>query len=147
MQKKTEAQNMEQLKKLPQRHQQILAFIPNGSDTMITRVELVKLSGISDRDVYQILNDLTMKYDIPIGSSRDCKNYGYYIPMDEAEKNNGIRSLEEQGNTMLKRAEKVRNADIQTAQAYKEKYKLTPANIPVQTTLQFNYERSVTPLN
>lgn len=138
---------MEQLKELPQRHQKILAFIPNGSDTMITRVELVKLSGLSDRDVYQILNDLTMKYDIPIGSSRDCQNYGYYIPMNEAEKNNGIRSLEEQGNTMLKRAEKVRNADIQTALAYKEKYKLTPANIPTQTTLQFNYERSVTPLN
>ena len=138
---------MEQLKELPPRHQQILAFIPNGSDTMITRVELVKLSGLSDRDVYQILNDLTMKYDIPIGSSRDCQNYGYYIPMNEAEKNDGIRSLEEQCNTMLKRAEKVRNADIQTALDYKEKYKLTPANIPVQTTLQFNYERSVTPLN
>ena len=138
---------MEQLKELPQRHQKILAFIPNGSDAMITRVELVKLSGLSDRDVYQILNDLTMKYGIPIGSSRDCQNYGYYIPMNEAEKNSGIRSLEEQGNTMLKRAEKVRDADIQTAQAYKEKYKLTPANIPVQTTLQFNYERSVTPLN
>ena len=138
---------MEQLKELPQRHQQILAFIPNGSDTMITRVELVKLSGLSDRDVYQILNDLTMKYDIPIGSSRDRKNFGYYIPLNDQEKNNGIRSLEEQGNTMLKRAEKVRDADIQTALAYKEKYKLTPANIPVQTTLQFNYERSVTPLN
>ena len=138
---------MEQLKELPQRHQKILAFIPNGSDTMITRVELVKLSGLSDRDVYQILNDLTMKYDIPIGSSRDCQNYGYYIPMNEAEKNNGSRSLEEQGNTMLKRAEKVRGADIQTALAYKERYNLTPANIPVQTTLQFNYERSVTPLN
>ena len=138
---------MEQLKELPQRHQKILAFIPNGSDTMITRVELVKLSGLSDRDVYQILNDLTMKYDIPIGSSRDCNHYGYYIPMNEAEKNNGIRSLEEQGNTMLKRAEKVRDADIQTALSYKEKYKLTPTNIPVQTRLQFNYERSVTPLN
>ena len=138
---------MEQLRELPQRHQQILAYIPNGSDTMITRVELVKLSGLSDRDVYQILNDLTMKYDIPIGSSRDCQNYGYYIPMNEAEKNNGIRSLEEQGNTMLKRAEKVRDADIQTALDYKEKYKLSPTNIPVQTTLQFNYERSVTPLN
>ena len=138
---------MEQLKELPQRHQQILAFIPNGSDTMITRVELVKLSGLSDRDVYQILNDLTMKYDIPIGSSRDRKNFGYYIPLNDQEKNDGIRSLEEQGNTMLKRAEKVRNADIETAQAYKEKYKLTPANIPAQTTLQFNYERSVTPLS
>lgn len=138
---------MEQLKELPHRHQQILAFIPNGSDAMITRVELVKLSGLSDRDVYQILNDLTMKYDIPIGSSRDRKNFGYYIPMDEEEKNTGIRSLEEQGNTMLKRAEKVRDADIETALAYKEKYKLSPTNIPVQTTLQFNYERSVTPLN
>ena len=138
---------MEQLKELPHRHQKILAFIPNGSDAMITRIELVKLSGLSDRDVYQILNDLTMKYGIPIGSSRDCNHYGYFIPMDEEEKNNGIRSLEEQGNTMLKRAEKVRNSDIQTAQAYKQKYNLTPTNIPVQTTLQFNYERSVTPLN
>ena len=119
---------MEQLKELPQRHQKILAFIPNGSDTMITRVELVKLSGLSDRDVYQILNDLTMKYDIPIGSSRDCNHYGYYIPMNEEEKNNGIRSLEEQGNTMLKRAEKVRDADIQTALAYKEKYKIGRAS-------------------
>ena len=85
---------MEQLKELPHRHQQILAYIPNGSETMITRVELVKLSGLSDRDVYQILNDLTMKYDIPIGSSRDSKHFGYYIPMNEAEKNSGIRSLE-----------------------------------------------------
>ena len=32
---------MEQLKELPHRHQQILAYIPNGSETMITRVELV----------------------------------------------------------------------------------------------------------
>jgi len=48
---------------------------------------------------------------------------------------------------MLKRAEKVRNADIQTALAYKERYNLTPTDIPVQTTLQFNYERSVTSLN
>ncbi|MFW3504829.1 hypothetical protein ACN68I_03260 [Aerococcus viridans] len=138
---------MKQLKELPQRHRQILAYIPNGSQTMVTRVELVKLSGLNDRDVYQILNDLTMKYDIPIGSSRDRKHFGYYIPMNEQEKIQGIRSLEEQGYTMLKRAEKVRNSDIQTAQAYKEKYKLTPANIPVQTTLQYNYERSITPLN
>ena len=138
---------MEQLKELPHRHQQILAFIPNGSDTMITRVELVSLSGLSDREVYHVLNDLTMKYNVPIGSSRDSKHNGYYIPMTEEEKTNGVRSLEEQGTTMLKRAEKVRNADIQTAQSYKEKYNLTPTNIPVQTTLQFNYERSVTPLN
>ena len=138
---------MEQLKELPHRHQQILAFIPNGSATMVTRDELVSLSGLSDREVYHVLNDLTMKYNVPIGSSRDSKHNGYYIPMTEEEKTNGVRSLEEQGTTMLKRAEKVRNSDIQTAQAYKEKYKLTPANIPVQTTLQFNYERSVTPLN
>ena len=138
---------MEQLKELPQRHQEILSYIPNGSATMVTRDELVSLSGLSDREVYHVLNDLTMKYNVPIGSSRDSKHNGYYIPMTEEEKTNGVRSLEEQGTTMLKRAEKVRNADIETAQAYKEKYKLTPANIPVQTTLQFNYERSVTPLN
>ena len=132
---------MEQLKELPPRHQQILAYIPNGSDTMITRVELVKLSGLSDRDVYQILNDLTMKYDIPIGSSRDSNHYGYYIPMNEEEKKNGIRSLEEQGNTMLKRAEKVRNSDIQTAQSYKEKYSKTLANRPIQTSFKFDFER------
>ena len=132
---------MEQLKELPPRHQKILAFIPNGSDAMITRVELVKLSGLSDRDVYQILNDLTMKYDIPIGSSRDSNHYGYYIPMNEEEKKNGIRSLEEQGNTMLKRAEKVRNSDIQTAQSYKEKYSKTLANRPIQTSFKFDFER------
>lgn len=132
---------MKQLKELPQRHQQILAYIPNGSETMITRDELVKLSGFSDRDVYQILNDLPMKYDIAVGSSRDSNHNGYYIPMSEEEKINGIRSLEEQGNTMLKRAEKVRNSDIKTAQLYKEKYKLTPANRPIQTSFKFDYER------
>ena len=138
---------MEQLKELPHRHQEILSYIPNGSATMVTRDELVSLSGLSDREVYHVLNDLTMKYNVPIGSSRDSKHNGYYIPMTEEEKTNGVRSLEEQGTTMLKRAEKVRNSDIQTALAYKEKYKLSPTNIPVQTTLQFNYERSVTPLN
>lgn len=130
------------MKELPKRHREILSYLPNGYDIMITNEELVNLTGLSEREIYLILNELPMKYDIPVGSSRDSSHNGFYIPMSEEEKLAGIRSLEEQGRSILSRVAKVKKCDIATAQYYKEKYKLTPANRPVQTTFQFEYERT-----
>ncbi|OFU49897.1 hypothetical protein [Aerococcus sp. HMSC10H05] len=135
---------MQELVELPEKYQLILSAIPIGSATMISKDELVILGGITDREFYLLINDLIMKYGIVICSSRDSTHSGYYIPETEEEKLNGIRSLEEQANSMILRANKVRNSDIQTAQAYKEKYKLTPANRPIQTTFKFDYERKPT---
>lgn len=138
---------MQKLVELPEKYQLILSAIPIGSTTMISKDELVKLSGITDREFYQLINDLTIKHGIIICTSRDSTHSGYYIPETEEERINGIRSLEEQANTMMLRANKVRNGDLTVTHAYKEKYSKTLANVPVQTTLQFNYERSITPLN
>lgn len=135
---------MQELVELPEKYQLILSAIPIGSATMISKDELVNLGGITDREFYLLINDLIMKYGIVICSSRDSTHSGYYIPETEEEKTNGIRSLEEQANSMLLRANKVRNGDLSLTHAYKEKYNLTPANRPIQTTFKFDYERKPT---
>lgn len=132
---------MQQLDELPKKYQLILSAIPIGSATMISKDELVNLGGITDREFYLLINDLIMKYGIVICSSRDSTHSGYYIPETEEEKLNGIRSLEEQANSMILRANKVRNGNLSITHAYKEKYKLTLANRPIQTTFKFDYER------
>ena len=132
---------MQELVELPEKYQLILSAIPIGSATIISKDELVNLGGITDREFYLLINDLIMKYVIVICSSRDSTHSGYYIPETEEERLNGIRSLEEQANSMLLRANKVRNGDLSITHAYKEKYRLAKANRPIQTTFKFDYER------
>lgn len=135
---------MKHLDELPEKYQLILSAIPIGSATMISKDELVNLGGITDREFYLLINDLIMKYGIVICSSRDSTQSGYYIPETEEERINGIRSLEEQANTMMLRANKVRNGDLSLTHAYKEKYSKTLAHRPIQTTFKFDYERKPT---
>lgn len=138
---------MQQLEELPEKYQLILSAIPIGSATMISKDELVKLSKLTDREFYQLINDLTTKYGIVICTSRDSTHYGYYIPETEEERINGIRSLEEQAKTMQLRADKVRNGDLSITHAYKEKYSKVLANRPIQTSFKFDYNRRMRKVN
>lgn len=132
---------MKKFDELPEKYQLILSAIPIGSATMISKDKLVNLGGITDREFYLLINDLIMKYGIVICSSRDSTHSGYYIPETEEERINGIRSLEEQANTMMLRANKVRNGDLTVTHAYKEKYSKTLANRPIQASFKFDFER------
>ena len=132
---------MQQLEELPEKYQLIVNAIPMGADTLISKDELVKMSNIPEREFYQVINDLIMRYGIVICTSRENGHSGYYIPETEEERINGIRSVEEQANTMMLRANKVRNGDLTVTHAYKEKYSKTLANIPIQASFKFDFER------
>ena len=111
---------MQQLEELPEKYQLIVNAIPMGADTLISKDELVKMSTIPEREFYQVINDLIMRYGVVICTSRKSGHSGYYIPETEEERINGIRSLEEQAHTMMLRANKVRNGDLAITHSYKK---------------------------
>lgn len=111
---------MQQLATLPEKYQLILSAIPIGVNTMISKDELIQLSGIPEREFYQVINGLIMRYGVVICTSRKSGHSGYYIPETEEERVNGIRSLEEQAHTMMLRANKVRNGDLAITHSYKK---------------------------
>ncbi|QEA32122.1 hypothetical protein [Secundilactobacillus malefermentans] len=74
------------------RLQQIYDLLPLGMNQPITANELVKVTGYEKRDVYQLINELIMKHDIPVAGVRSGQA-GYFIITSEEERERALMPL------------------------------------------------------
>lgn len=113
----------EELKEMNQLEKRVFNLLPQGADNLISTRDIEDILHIDKRYIMEIIENLVIEYHLPIGSSRNSDNFGYFIATNEQEKAIGTYSLNKQINTMKKRAEIVENANLETAELYKEKYK------------------------
>lgn len=124
-----------ELKEMTHLEKQIFMLLPSGIDNLISTKEIESILGIDKRHIMAIIETLILKYGIPIGSSRQPNHYGYFIATNEEEKRIGVYSLIQQINATKERVKRVKNADLNTAVLYKEKYRDEKINRNIQSNI------------
>lgn len=123
------------LKDMSRLQRDVFMLIPFGMDRLVSTTDIGKILNIDERYIRGIIEELIMKYEIPIGSSREKNHSGYFIATNLEEKIRGTYSLEQQAKSMDKRAAKVKGADIKIAYQYKEKYRYNEPDYDEQLDL------------
>lgn len=95
----------------------VLRIIPKGLDNRKRIADLAKTMNMHVRDFYDAIHSLIMKYGICIVSTRDGRDGGIYIPLDEEERSKGLYPLLSNVENLQARYNVVATADLD---AYKE---------------------------
>lgn len=85
-----------------QLEKQVLRLIPIGKDRPRPVKEIAQAVKVSERTTMDIVARLIIKYKVPIIGERGDKS-GYFIPANETERLEGLKSLENQTKEQLKR--------------------------------------------
>lgn len=101
------------MKQLDKEEQQLLDLLPKGIERPRPLKELVKLSGLKDREVRGIIYRLIVLHHVPIGAQYNRPN-GYYIITNDKERQQALAPLASQITMMSKRAEIISNADLES---------------------------------
>lgn len=133
-----------ELKDMSKLQVEVFMLLPKGMERLVSTSDIENRLNIDKRHVMGIIEELILDYDIPIGSLRDINNYGYFIATSEEEKIKGTLSLIQQVNSMKRRVEKVMEADLETADLYKEKYKYQEPDYDKQLDLFYYLKTDVT---
>lgn len=103
------------IEKLPDEHQAVYNVIASNKEKYITKnMILVRLGkGQSyKRKLEQIIYDLIVKYNCPIGSSSAAPTKGFFIISDKHDLHIAKRDLTSRTFTINKRVEALENMDI-----------------------------------
>ena len=101
------------MKQLDQDEKKILQLLPKGIERPRPLKELVKLSGLKDREVRGIIYRLIVLHHVPIGAQYNRPN-GYYIITNDKERQQALAPLTSQIAMMSKRAEALSNAELES---------------------------------
>ena len=101
------------MKQLDKEEQQLLDLLPKGIERPRPLKELVKLSGLKDREVRGIIYRLIVLHHVPIGAQYNRPN-GYYIITNDKERQQALAPLTSQLTMMSKRAEIISNAELES---------------------------------
>ena len=101
------------MKQLDKEVQQLLDLLPKGIERPRPLKELVKLSGLKDREVRGIIYRLIVLHHVPIGAQYNRPN-GYYIITNDKERQQALAPLTSQITMMSKRAEIISNAELES---------------------------------
>ena len=104
---------MKPMKQLDKEEQQLLDLLPKGIERPRPLKELVKLSGLKDREVRGIIYRLIVLHHVPIGAQYNRPN-GYYIITNNKERQQALAPLTSQITMMSKRAEIISNAELES---------------------------------
>ena len=104
---------MQPMKQLDKEEQQLLDLLPKGIECPRPLKELVKLSGLKDREVRGIIYRLIVLHHVPIGAQYNRPN-GYYIITNDKERQQALAPLTSQITMMSKRAEIISNAELES---------------------------------
>lgn len=104
---------MKPMKQLDQDEKKILQLLPKGIAQPKPLKELVKLSGLKEREVRGIIYRLIVLHHVPIGAQYNRPN-GYYIITNDKERQQALAPLTSQIAMMSKRAEALSNADLES---------------------------------
>lgn len=92
------------VKYLTPKEQLILSLIPTGHRQPVTKVQLAKLSGLSEREAREIIYGLVVKHGLPIGSSTEPTGGGYFIIQDEGDLEVATRHLLPRARAIIRRS-------------------------------------------
>ena len=101
------------MKQLDKEEQQLLDLLPKGIERPRPLKELVKLSGLKDREVRGIIYRLIVLHHVPIGAQYNRPN-GYYIITNDKERQQALAPLTSQIAMMSKRAQVISNAELES---------------------------------
>ena len=104
---------MKPMKQLDKEEQQLLDLLPKGIERPRPLKELVKLSGLKDREVRGIIYRLIVLHHVPIGAQYNRPN-GYYIITNDKERQQALAPLTSQITMMSKRAEIISNVELES---------------------------------
>lgn len=104
---------MKTMEQLDKEEQQLLDLLPKGIERPRPLKELVKLSGLKDREVWGIIYRLIVLHHVPIGAQYNRPN-GYYIITNDKERQQALAPLTSQITMMSKRAEIISNAELES---------------------------------
>lgn len=108
----TTASEIERQKFLNKLHQ-LVDYLPQGQEHPITANDLSKHIGVDKRTLSAYVSYLIKREGVPIGSSRR-RPTGYYLIMNEWDRQNTITPLEAQASEELKRANSLRRINLDT---------------------------------
>lgn len=109
-----------ELKEMSKLEADVFQLLPFGMDKVINTNDIRRILNIEERHIREIIADLIVEHGIPIGSLRFGERSGYFIATNDEEKNIGTYSLMQSIETIKKRVEKVKAADVETAYLYRE---------------------------
>lgn len=96
----------------------VFCFIPLGSERKVKSEEIERVFGITSRQVRDIAYNLT-QIGIPVVTSKK-KDGGYYIPTNERERYEGLKSYKNQIRTSLKIIDIVESVDLNDFNVFME---------------------------
>lgn len=100
---------------LPYRYKVVLSLIPFGRENAKPIKNEAEKIGINSRDVNAIIRDLIIEYNIPIGSSSEKETKGYFIILDEHDKELAKKTLITRMSGTYKRLNKLDSIPIKQA--------------------------------
>ncbi|KJS12748.1 MAG: DNA replication protein [Peptococcaceae bacterium BRH_c8a] len=89
---------------LSEKQNLVLGLIPAGHKQAIRKAILARLSGLTERDVREIIYDLVVHRGIPIGSSTESDSGGYFIIQGEDDLEVATRHLIPRAQAIFRRA-------------------------------------------
>jgi len=90
--------------KLSEREQRVLDCIPSGHRNAVRRRDLALLTGMGDREVREIIYDLVVRRELPIGSSTDRTGGGYFLIQDKEDLEVATRHLLPRAKAIYRRS-------------------------------------------
>lgn len=100
----------EQYKYLPKKHKIVAQSIRVGKENATLLSDICSIADINDkRQAYTIIEDLINKYGYTIVASRNGKHRGYFIPANDREFQEAIKTFKSEFSSMQKRYENLLN--------------------------------------
>lgn len=87
-----------------ERLQRVYSLIPHGIAKPVTAAQISRISGIPIRRVYDCIQQLVMKYGIPVGGVRHDYQHGYFIITNEQERRAALLPLQSNAKELTRRA-------------------------------------------
>ncbi|WP_368277544.1 hypothetical protein [Lacticaseibacillus paracasei] len=87
-----------------ERLQRVFSLIPHGIVKPVTAAQISQISGIPIRRVYDCIQQLVMKYSIPVGGVRHDNQHGYFIITNEQERRAALLPLQSNAKELTRRA-------------------------------------------
>ena len=105
------------MKRLGLDERAVLRLIPNSDTKRINRVDIMRITKFSERRVKKIIDVLVNDFDIVIIGERNGRT-GYFIPVTDEARRNGIKAMRAQAFKELKRVNKILKGDLKMHEQY-----------------------------
>ncbi len=90
-------------------------MIPRGENKKLPLKQISKGVGLDERSIQSVINRLITVYGVPICASRGIhSDNGFYIPITEKERSEGLKSIKMQTINMKERINSVETANLNT---------------------------------